>query len=103
MKVGIKFGKVKKFGIGWCIPHRVVVHCNPLQGNYMEELLHREIPVLITGNKFKEYNFLLVWLHFFPCFINIEIVSLVPVICTGNCQFILQGLTPCNLYRIVTG
>ena len=25
MKVGIKFGKVKKFGIGWCIPHRVVV------------------------------------------------------------------------------
>ena len=24
MKVGIKFGKVKKFGIGWCIPHRVV-------------------------------------------------------------------------------
>ena len=24
MKVGIKFGKVKKFGIGWCIPQRVV-------------------------------------------------------------------------------
>ena len=24
MKVGIKLGKVKKFGIGWCIPHRVV-------------------------------------------------------------------------------
>ena len=23
MKVGIKLGKVKKFGIGWCIPHRV--------------------------------------------------------------------------------
>ena len=24
MKVGIKLGKGKKFGIGWCIPHRVV-------------------------------------------------------------------------------
>ena len=24
MKVGIKLGKVKKFGIGWCIPHRMV-------------------------------------------------------------------------------
>ena len=24
MKVGIKLGKVKKFGIGWCIPYRVV-------------------------------------------------------------------------------
>ena len=24
MKVGIKLGKVKKFRIGWCIPHRVV-------------------------------------------------------------------------------
>ena len=24
MKVGIKLGKIKKFGIGWCIPHRVV-------------------------------------------------------------------------------
>ena len=24
MKVGIKLVKVKKFGIGWCIPHRVV-------------------------------------------------------------------------------
>ena len=24
MKVGMKLGKVEKFGIGWCIPHRVV-------------------------------------------------------------------------------
>ena len=24
MKVGIKLVKVKKFGIGWCSPHRVV-------------------------------------------------------------------------------
>ena len=71
------------------------LHCNPLQGNYRVELLHREIPVVITGNEFTEYSFLLFWLHFFPCFNNIEIVALVPVICTGNCQFILQGLKGC--------
>ena len=23
MKVGMLIGKVKKFGIGWCIPHRM--------------------------------------------------------------------------------
>ena len=68
------------------------LHCNPLQGNYRVELLHREIPVVITGNEFTKYNVLLFWLHFFPCFINIEIVVLVPEMCTGNCQFILQGL-----------
>ena len=71
------------------------IHCNPLQGNYRVELLHREIPVIITGNEFTEYSFLLFWLHFFPCFNNIEIVALVPVMCTGNCQFILQGLKGC--------
>ena len=71
------------------------IHCNPLQGNNRVELLHREIPVVITGNEFTEYNFLLFWLHFFPCFNNIEIVALVPVMCTGNCQFILQGLKGC--------
>ena len=71
------------------------LHCKPLQGNYRVELLHREIPVIITRNEFTEYNFPLFWLHFFPCFDNIEIVALVPVICTGNCQFILQGFKDC--------
>ena len=28
------------------------LHCNPLQGNYWVELVHREIPVVITGNGF---------------------------------------------------
>ena len=70
-------------------------HCNPLQRNYRLELLHREIPVVITGNEVAEYNFLLFWLHFFPCFSNIEIVALVPVMCTGNYKFILQGLKGC--------
>ena len=32
------------------------LHCNPLQGNYRVELLHREITVVITGNEFTEYN-----------------------------------------------
>ena len=67
-------------------------HCNPLQGNYRVELLHRDIPVVITWNEFTEYNFLLYWLHFFPCFNNIETVALVPVMCTGNFQLLLQGL-----------
>ena len=71
------------------------IHCNPLQGNYRAELLHREILVVIKGNEFTENNFLLFWLHFFPCFNNIEIVALVPVMCTGNCQFILQGFKGC--------
>ena len=71
------------------------LHCNPLQGNYRVELLHREIPVVITGIEFTEYSFLLFWLHFFPCFNNIEIVALVPVMCKGNCQFIQQGLKSC--------
>ena len=82
----------------WLLEYKVaylIIHCNPLQGNYRVELLHREIPVVITGNEFTEYSFLLFWLHFFPCFNNIEIVALVPVICTGNCQFILQGFKGC--------
>ena len=45
--------------------------------------------------EFTECNFLLFWLNFFPCFINVELVALVPVMCTGNCQFILQGLKGC--------
>ena len=68
---------------------RMPLHCNTLQRNYRVELLHREIPVVITGNEFTEYNFPLFWLHFFHCTINIEIVALVPVMC----QFILQNFT----------
>ena len=71
------------------------IHCNPLQGNYRVELLHKEIPVIMAGNEFAEYNFLLFWLHFSPCFNNIEIIALVPVMCTGNCKVILQGLKGC--------
>ena len=66
------------------LPFTITPHSNLLQGNYRVELLHREIPVVVTGSEFTEYNFLLFLLHFFSCIINIEIVALVPVMCTGN-------------------
>ena len=58
------------------------LHCNPLQGHYRVELLHREIPVVITGIGFAEYNFFSVLVTFFPCFINVQSVALIPVMCT---------------------
>ena len=73
----------------------ICTHCNPLQGNYRVELLHREIRVIITGDEFAEYNFLLFWLYFIPCFNSIEIITLVLVMCTGSCKVILQGLEGC--------
>ena len=47
------------------------LHCNPLQDLYWVELLHMEIPVVITGNGVAVYNFFYVLVTFFPCFINI--------------------------------
>jgi hypothetical protein len=44
----------------------VILHWNPLQDIYRVELLHREIPVVITGNGLAVYNFFLFWLHSFP-------------------------------------
>ena len=35
-----------------------LMHCNPLQGHYRVELLHSEIPVVITGNGFAVWKFL---------------------------------------------
>ena len=49
MKVGIKLGKVKKFGIGWCIPHRMAadnakggVRADPPPTWYRVKILPRE-------------------------------------------------------------
>ena len=58
-------------GFNWsstaCEKGRVThLHCNPLQGHYRVEVVHSEIPVVITGNGFAEYNFFLFWLHYFP-------------------------------------
>ena len=47
------------------------LHCNPLQDLYWVELLHMEIPVVITGNGVAVYNFFYVLVTFFPCFITI--------------------------------
>ena len=66
-----------------------------LTGSIQGRITYREIPVVITGNRYAEYNFCLFWLHFFPCFNNIEIVALVSVMCTGNWKIILQGLKGC--------
>ena len=62
-----------------------------LTGSLQGRITYREIPVIITGNRYAEYNFCLFWLHFFPCFNNIEIVAM----CTGNWKIILQGLKGC--------
>ena len=58
-----------------------VLHCNPLQGNYRVELVHRETPAVITGNGFTEYNFLMFWLHCNEC-CSVVVVVLV-VMLTG--------------------
>ena len=48
-------------------------HCTPLQDLYRVELLHREIPVVITGNGFAVYTFFLFWLHSFPVLLTLLI------------------------------
>ena len=53
-------------------------HCNPLQGNYRVELLHREIPAVITGNEFTDYRVLKQ--PFKPCGMNCQF----PVHITGT-------------------
>ena len=50
MKVGIKLGKVKKFGIGWCIPHRMAAD-NAKGGGLARPPLH-----LIGLNSKKHLN-----------------------------------------------
>ena len=44
-----------------------------LQGQYRVELTYREIPVVITGNRYAEYNFWPFWLHNFPALITLKL------------------------------
>jgi len=53
-----------------------------LTGKLQGRITTQGNPCNYYRNEFTEYNFLLFWLHFFPCFKNIEIVALVPVMCT---------------------
>ena len=59
------------------------LYCNPLQGNYRVEFLHREIPVVIPGNEFTECNFLLFWLHWNCCSISCNVYRELPIHITG--------------------
>ena len=47
MKVGIKFGKVKKFGIGWCILHRMAA--DNAKGGFARTPPRRYQPPLCGG------------------------------------------------------
>ena len=38
MKVGMFIGKVKKFGISWCIPHRMAADNAPYRVKYLHFL-----------------------------------------------------------------
>jgi hypothetical protein len=49
-------------------------HCNPLQGHYRVELVHRPIPVVIIGNDFAEYNFFLFSLQYFPVSLTFKVL-----------------------------
>ena len=66
-----------------------------LTGSLQGRFTYREIHVVIAGNRFAEYTFFLFWSHSFPCFINIQNAASIPVMCTGNCPIILQGLKGC--------
>ena len=74
---------------------KLTITLQSLTGSLQGRITYREIPVVITGNGFAEYIFFLSWLHSSPCFINIQNAALIPVMCTGNCQIILQGLKSC--------
>ena len=62
----------------WWLLYYEMLHCNPLQGNYRVELLHREIPAVITGNEFTDYRVLKQ--PFKPCGMNCQF----PVHITGT-------------------
>ena len=50
----------------------IKIHCNPLQGNYRVELLHREIPVVITGMSLQSTAFFCFGYISFPVLITLK-------------------------------
>ena len=57
MKVGIKLGKVKKFGIGWCIHHRMAAD-NAKGGSGQTPPPHG------IGLSLAFFQFLFCWIHY---------------------------------------
>ena len=68
MKVGIELGKVKKFGIGWCIPHRMAADNAPASNRvkevspfFCQVSMQKSIQIWISTNKkAKKFRMLLV-------------------------------------------
>ena len=45
-----------------------------LRGSLQGKITYREIPVVITGNRYAEYNFCLFWLHNFPVLLTFNLL-----------------------------
>ena len=45
-----------------------------LTGSLQGRITYREIPVVITGNRYAEYNVCLFWLHNFPVLITLKLL-----------------------------
>ena len=77
-------------------------HCNPLQRNYRVELLHREIPVVIIGNEFTEYNFFFCFgCIYFPVLIKDLLIALWAdwkVFSFDTIEIVAQN-SSCNVYK----
>ena len=43
-------------------------------GKLQGRITYREVPVVITGNRYAEYNFCRFWLHNFPVIITLKLV-----------------------------
>ena len=54
-------------------PCNVLPTLQSLTGSLQGRITYREIPVVITGNRYAEYNFWLFWLHNFPALITLKL------------------------------
>ena len=64
MKVGMLIGKVKKFGIGWCIPHRMAA--DNAEGGVGLNILKAQVQV----GKIHDIAFRVIIIHHFLDFIR---------------------------------
>ena len=59
--------------VGWFIVYQFGT-LQSLTGSLQGRITYREIPVVITGNRYAEYNFCLFWLHNFPVLLRFNIL-----------------------------